>query len=116
MRLLTKADVFAAADLPTEDVPVPEWGTDAGVRVRSLSCEEHRSFARRVKDMADDAEVTAHLLVACAVDEAGQPVFTMADLPALLKKSAAVVKRVGQAAMKLNRIGPAALEDARKNS
>lgn len=116
MRLLTKDDVLAAADLPTEDVAVPEWGEGVGVRIRTLTCAEHKAFTKRVKDLTTDAEVTAHLVVACAVDESGGPLFTPADIPLLMQKSVPAVTRIGREAIRLNGLQPGAVEDARKNS
>lgn len=115
-RLLTRDQVLAAADLRTEDVPVPEWGDDAGVRIKVLTVAEHRQFTRRLPENADDAEISAQLMVACCVGEDGTPVFTPADVEALLAKSAAAVKRIGRAAMELNGLSARAQEDARKNS
>jgi len=114
MRLLTKADIFAANDRKTEDVAVPEWG--GGVRCRSLTCKEHREFAARIENEKDDAIIAANLVVVCAIDDKGEPIFTAADIPQLVEKSASAVKRVAQAAMKLNALNKDAAEDAEKKS
>lgn len=124
MRLLTRTDVEQACDFRYEDVPVPEWRPTAAaagdpdpvIRLKTLTVAEHRDFSQRIKDVDDDAAICAHLLVAAAIDEAGQPVFRPADAPMLLARSAAVVKRVGRVGLKLNGLTRDAAEDLRKNS
>ncbi len=116
MRLLSLADIKAVDDRKAEDVPVPEWGEDAGIRCRMLTVEEHEEFTKGLPAKYDDATLSAHLLVACAIDASGQPVFSKADIPVLLSKSSVAVKRVGKVAMTLNRLNKEAPEEARKNS
>jgi hypothetical protein len=116
MRLLSKAEVFAAPDIITEDVPVPEWGEDVGVRIKVITCEEHAAFVARVDGIDDDAMVTAHLAIESVVDADGKPLFGPEDIAGLMKKSASAVKRIGERSMRLNRLGKAAAEETRKNS
>jgi hypothetical protein len=115
MRALTGREIVEAYDVVTEEVPVPEWGQDVGVIVRSLSCAEHKAFSGRLPKDADDATVAAHLVIASAIDPTGQPIFQKDDVSALLKKSAAAIKRIAKVAMRLNGIGRDSVEEARKN-
>jgi len=118
MQLLTKDAIKAASDRKTEDVEVPEWGEGVGVRIRTLSVKEHREFTAALSDKEkdDDATLSAQLMVAACVDEQGEPIFTLADVPWLLEKSSAAIKRIGHAISTLNRLNRDAVEDARKNS
>lgn len=114
MKLLSKAEIVAASDQKTLDVLVPEWGEDVGVTIKSLTVAEHKAFAKSVKDVEDDATISAHLCVACLVDSSGQPLLAFNDVTILAGKSAAAVKGIAKAAMKLNGLGKDA-EDERKN-
>lgn len=114
MRLLSKVDVASVIDRKTENVSVPEWGDDAGVTIQSLTVAEHRAFAKAVKDIDDDAMISAHLCLACVVDDSGSPLFSSNDLAMLAGKSAGAIKRIAKAAMKLNGLGKDA-EEERKN-
>ncbi len=116
MRLLTAREVLKANDLNTDDVHVPEWGDDACVRVKTLTCAEHAVFAKRVVNEKDDATVLAYLVLASAIDVDGSPLFAATDLEALLGKSSPAVKRIGKASMVLNGLNKDAVEDSRKNS
>lgn len=115
MKLLTKADIFATDDRQTVDVAVPEWGADAGVRCRSLTVAEHKTFAAGIDKIDDDATIAAHLVVATAIGGDGLPMFTLEDVPALAQKSATAVKRIAKEAMRLNAMGKDAVEEAKKN-
>lgn len=114
MKLLGKSDIVAVVDSKTLDVAVPEWGEGVGVKLKSLTVAEHRAFSQAVKDLSDDATISAHLCVACMVDESGQPLFTQSDVSVLAGKSAAAVKGIAKKAMELNGLGKPA-EDERKN-
>ncbi|MGO4811143.1 hypothetical protein AB4156_16395 [Cupriavidus sp. 2MCAB6] len=115
MSLLTKDAIFGASDIVSEDVPVPEWG--GSVRVCVMS-----GLARDVfvsgggKSDAGFSDFQARLLVATAVDAAGDRIFEPADVERLQAKSRTVLDRLTAAAMRLNGIGHQAQEDIAKNS
>lgn len=120
MELLGRAAILAAPDLPTVDVPVPEWG--GTVRIRSMSAAERDDFeaetyALRGPDGATNlANIRARLLARCAVDAEGTPLFTAADAGALGKKSAAAVDRCVAMAQKLNGLSAQDVEALLGNS
>lgn len=118
MQLLSRELVKAANDRVTEDVPVPEWGEGFGIRIRSLSVKEHREFTKNLTDADrnDDAALCAQIMVAACIDGDGKPLFTLDDVPWLLEKSSAAVKRIGRAIMALNRMNKEAVEETKKNS
>jgi hypothetical protein len=95
---LSKAQILAAPDRKTEDVPVPEWGGD--VRVRSLDESEYDAFMdglyeRKGKDLVYNRKIfRLALFQACVCDDDGNALFTAKDVEALKKKSASAFSRV----------------------
>lgn len=118
MALITRAILTAAVERRTQTVAVPEWGGD--VRLRELTAAEYAAYADAVAGLPDTnaahLERMTRLLVACAIDEGGAPLFTEADLPALAARELDVLKRCFAAAAEVNRLGERAPEAARGNS
>jgi len=86
-------------DLKTEVVPVEEWGVDVPVKELSLRTRT------RVMDMhgtgaADEAIVET--VIAGALDEEGNPLFTRDDAEALAEKSEAAMIKLYKAILKLS--------------
>ncbi len=106
MQLLTKEQILAAQDLPTEDVDVPEWG--GSVRLRTLSgaerdrWEESRIEQRGKSRKTNYQNITASLIALCAVDSEGKRLFSEAEVHALGRKSAKVLGRLFDACRRLN--------------
>ena len=120
MGLLSKEQIWAAHDLRTVDVSVPEWGGE--VRVKTLTGAERDQYeAESVKTNRGRREVNmsnmrARLIALCAVDEQGQLLFTRADVMKLGQKSAAALERVFEAAAKLNGMTDEDMEELAGNS
>ncbi len=116
MTLLTKNDILQASDLATEDVAVPAWG--GSVRVRAMTGFDRDAFSESLsKDEEGNVDVSnyrAKLLSKCIVDDAGNLVFTDADVAALGAKSAAAIAAVFAVAERLN--GSGAVAEIKKNS
>jgi len=119
MALLTAEQILAASDIKTETVPVPEWGGE--VNVRGLTgaqrdAFEESMFVGRGKDRKENfANLRARLIVLCAVNEQGQPIFTEKQVDALSKKSAAALDRVFEAAQRLSGLSKKDTEDLAGN-
>ena len=119
--LLKKADILAVQDLQFEDVEVPEW--NGTVRIAGLSGEAAMSFSDRMVELDTKGKVKsvkvgnfmAELLAMTIVNDKFEPVFEEADIKALGKKSAAVLKKLSDVAMRLSGLGETAIEDAEKN-
>lgn len=118
MSVLSKAEILAASDLRTERVAVPEWAGE--VRIRTMTGAQREQFLDHV---APDAEgkraykqFNAALVCLCAVDEAGRPLFDLADAPALAEKHWRALEQVAEACLALNALRADDLEDAKKNS
>lgn len=116
LKTLTLADIESVNDVVIEAVPVPEWGGQ--VFVRSVDSSVIDAFeARNATDGEKGYEsYRARLVALCACDAAGNKLFTEKNVAMLARKSAAPVKRLALVAARLNRIGAAEVEDAKKNS
>ena len=128
MGLLTRDQILNANDIPFRDVDVPEWKIEDSddiprVRVAGLSAKMASAFSSKLVSVDGKGQVKelkmdnflAELLVHSLVDENFQPLFSEADIEALGKKSAAVMKRLGDVAMELSGLSDQALKDATKN-
>jgi len=107
-RLLSRDEILAANDLPTEEVAVPEWQPNGAVLVRALSAAEWIEVGRQTmhKDGATGDEAMLDLMVKipalCIVDEDGQRLFSDADLGALGRKNPLPLKRIMDVVQRLS--------------
>jgi len=137
--ILTRDQILGAPDLPTETVPVPEWGGD--VVVAALTGAERdelektftsqrepvnraerrawRSDGKRLPpEAAPAAPVGLRALVAAFAIRGGDGarLFTVADVQALAGKSAAALDRVFAVACRLSGITQNDQEELEGNS
>lgn len=119
--ILNRATILAANDLATETVDVSEWG--GAVIIRSMTGAQRDAYETSLmtKDASgrytiDTENMRAKLVIFTAVNEAGAPLFTLNDLPALAGKNAAVIERLFVAAQRINGLSKDAVADAEKNS
>jgi len=121
MKLLTKQEIVSVQDLRYEDVLVPEWGEDVGVRIASMTGAQREEFEyliqqRMVGDALKDSRgLRGELLSRTLVGAGGAPLFTPEDIDALMAKNCAVVDRLFKTARTVNGIGDDELEKIRKN-
>ena len=111
----SKEEILTANDLQYEDVPVPEWGPDKLVRIRSLTAEERDEFEvfmSRVASGLEQANVRAHLAALTLVDSEGKRLFSVAEAPVLGQKNAQALQRVWLASIKLSGIARKSVEEA----
>lgn len=119
MSLLSKSAILGASDLKHEDVTVPAWG--GTVRIRTMTGVERDEFRAAIATTNGEAGVpigkfSAALLAATCVDENGDRIFSIEDMAALQAKSASSLDGPAEVAMRLNGLGPVAVEHAEKNS
>jgi hypothetical protein len=112
--MLTKEQIFAARDLQTEDVDVPEWG--GTVRITVMSGKAREALMDALAEPQKTSRFQALMLSSTIVDEAGVQIFTVDDVEHLREKNTDVLVRLVDIAMRLNKIGAKATEDAEKNS
>jgi len=117
--MLSRDDILAANDLPSEEVDVPEW--DGAVLVRAFNARERDSFeaslySGRGGDIASNMEnIRARLVSLTVVDSEGVRLFSDSDAAALGEKSAKAMDRVFAVAQRLNGISSGDVEDLAGN-
>ena len=116
MAVLTKEQILAAEDLPSETLRVKEWGGD--VTVRTMTGAERDEYAiaiSRLDEKQRTRNIRARLLAMCVVNDQGERLFGESDIEALGKKSIKAINRVFAAAQRLNALTEADIEDLAKN-
>jgi hypothetical protein len=118
---LSFKQILEAPDLVTELVDVPEWGKDAQVRIKVMSGDEQAAYERsmvKIKGTSQEADIANHyakLLARCMCDNEGRRLFNDSQIDALGKKSFRALKRLHDAATKLNGLDKS-IEELAKNS
>lgn len=106
MALLSKEAILQAQDLPTELVPVPEWGGE--ILVRGLTGAERDAFEQSIVEQRGKStrinlrNLRAKLVAMTVVDEQGNRLFSDDEAEALGRKSAAALNRVFEVAQRLS--------------
>ena len=118
MALLSRDAILAVVDLPMELVSVPEWGGE--VNVRGLDGKDRDAFEASLVmqngEAVNLANIRARLAALCIVDEAGERLFSDADMAALGRKSGAALDRVFSVAQRLSGMSDAAVKELQGNS
>jgi hypothetical protein len=115
-----REQIFAAQDLPSEIVDVPEWGLK--VTVRGLSIRERDKYfesqiiTRGGKAEQDLSNVTAKLVILCARDEDGELIFGPEHIDMLGEKSAAAIDRLHKVASRLSGLTEEDVKELGKDS
>jgi hypothetical protein len=112
---LTREQILAADDLPREKVATPK----GDVWVRVLTAEDREAWEAAV-DASGAARPRGHiratLVALTACDEAGDLLFTTADIPALARKPIAFILPLFDAAIRLGKVSAADVDALEKNS
>lgn len=121
--ILSREAILNCNDTKTETVPCPEWGGD--VIVKGLSAGERDKWEASLfstKKHGNSFEIVqnkdnlrAKFVVASAVDEQGKPLFTVGDIEALTRKSAAPMDRLFSVAQRLSGMTNEDVEELEKN-
>lgn len=120
MGLLGRNDILGFDDIKTEDVSVPEWG--GVVRVKAMNGFERDAFEGSLVETRGKMQVVkmdnvrAKLVAKTVIDENGDLIFTVGDIEALGRKSAAALDRVFSVAQRLSKISDTDVEELIKNS
>lgn len=105
MSFLSRQQIIDADDVEYDSVECPEWG--GTVRLRSIRGTQRDAYEQSViTGSGADRKMNlrnarAKLIVLCAVDETGRPLFTAEDVTELGKKNAAPLDRLFDACRKL---------------
>jgi hypothetical protein len=120
MKLLTKDQILKATDLPVERINVEEW--NGSVIVRTISAAERDEFEQNMSEQRGKrrevnlTNIRAKLCALCMVDEAGQRLFTDAEVAALGQKSGKALDKVFGVAQRINGFTRQDVEELAKNS
>lgn len=115
-KILTKEEILAAEDLPTQEIEVPEWG--GSVIVRPLTGSERDAFEGSVlrgvgnKAKVDMTHVRAKLVGLCVINKDGKRLFASQEEVILLgRKNGKVLDRLFQIAQSLSGLSDKAVEE-----
>lgn len=114
MAMLTRDAILGATDIKRELVAVPEWGGDVYVGMMNGAARDMFD-AQIVNKKTGSQNIRAKLAAATVQDEEGTLMFSIADIEALGKKSAAALQRVYEVAVRLNRMGADDVEELGKS-
>lgn len=98
---------------------MPEWG--GSVFVRGMTGAERSRFEQSItkiqgKNVSVNLDnVPVRITIMCAVDEAGQRLFSDDDMAELNAKSASALNRIMEVAMRLSGLSGAEIEAISKN-
>ncbi len=106
--------IFAANDIKSEKVEVPEWGVTVEVRtMTALDRTRLQSAAASGEGKVDMTKFMPDAVIASVFDpETGLPIFTEKDRDALLSKSGTVVERLAQTALNMSGMGADSVDKA----
>ena len=110
---LTRDAILTIEDRKIVPVSVPEWGGIVHVRVMSGGERDEWEFAQAANAKAD---VRARWVAYTACDEQGLPLFRTEDIEALSTKNSVALQRIFKAAMAINKVTAADVEELEKNS
>lgn len=105
MTFLTRDQILETDDRKYDTVECPEWG--GTVRLRSITGTQRDAYEESlVRTNGSDRKMNlrnarAKMIILCAVDQAGRPLFTSEDLSALGRKNAAPLDRLFDACQAL---------------
>lgn len=112
--MLSRESILAAKEhFPREEIDLPELA--GSVFVRSMSAGQ-RDRLENAFLKSPGIHVRARVAAYCLCDEAGNLLFTEADLPDLSDLPASVLDRVYEAGLRLSRLTGRDREDLEKNS
>lgn len=117
MPRLSREQILGAADRKAVEVEVPEWG--GSVRLMAPTAAARDRFEQWCVDRRGKPGglegMRAQLVSMTAVDDAGAPLFTEADLAALSGKNADALDRLVEKSRELAGLAPGSVEAAAKN-
>jgi hypothetical protein len=107
--MLNRDSILKAKDLKTVDVEVKEWG--GTIKLQTMTGLARQEYYKTTAGKDGPKNVMEALIVACAIDDKGDPLFTSADVKELSKKSSLAISRVFEAAAELNGLTQKAVDD-----
>lgn len=112
---LTKQQILSADDLGLLEVNVPEWGGSVFIRVMSVGERDSYENDWMVNRSQGVENFRTKFLQRVLCDDKGELMFSKDEVDVLAKKSAAVMGKLWEAAMKHNKLSDADVEELAKN-
>ena len=112
---LTKDQIPAADDMGLFEVQVPEWGGSVFVRVMTVGERDSYENDWMVNKNKGVENFRSKFLQRVLCDESGKLLFTSSEIDLLAGKSARVITRIWEAAMKHNALTDDDVEELAKN-
>ena len=112
---LSKEQILAADDMGLKEVEVPEWGGNVFVRVMTVGERDSYENDWMINKSKGVENFRSKFLQRVLCDEKGELLFTASEIDLLAKKSARVITRIWDAAMKHNALTDGDVEELAKN-
>ena len=112
---LSKEQILAADDMGLKEVEVPEWGGSVFLRVMTVGERDSYENDWMVNKSRGVENFRSKFLQRVLCDEKGNLLFTDAEINLLASKSARVITRIWDAAMKHNALTDDDVEELAKN-
>lgn len=112
---LSKEQILAADDMGLLEVSVPEWGGSVFVRVMSVGERDSYENEWMINKSKGVDNFRSKFLQRVLCDEKGELLFSAQEVEKLAKKSARVITKVWEAAMKHNALTDGDVEELAKN-
>ena len=115
---LSKDAILAAKDTDVHEIDVPEWG--GSILLRSMTVAqrinyEHWAHKQSNLKSPDYRGIRERLIISCAVDADGKPLFAEDDLASLSDKNSEGIDRLHAKCRLICGMDEEAIEDAAKN-
>lgn len=112
---LSKDQILSADDMGLLEIAVPEWGGSVFVRVMTVGERDSYENDWMVNKSNGVENFRSKFLQRVLCDDKGELLFKADEIEQLAKKSAKVVTRVWEAAMKHNALSDGDVEELAKN-
>lgn len=112
---LTKEQILSADDMGLLEFEVPEWGGSVHIRVMTVGERDSYENEWMVNKSKGVDNFRSKFLQRVLCDENGELLFTAQEVDKLAKKSARVITRVWEAAMRHNALTDGDVEELAKN-
>lgn len=112
---LTKDQILAADDMGLLEFEVPEWGGSVHIRVMTVGERDSYENEWMINKSKGVDNFRSKFLQRVLCDEKGELLFTAQEVEKLAKKSARVITRVWEAAMRHNALTDGDVEELAKN-
>ena len=113
--LLTKEAIFAAKDVNSKVIDVPEWGIGAQIKIKAMSIKDQLVYEKEVAAKKDESDIIFNMLILCCVDEDNKHIFDKKDIELLKEKSSTAILKVFNECLNINSLDVDSVEKIAKN-